>query len=100
MHAGAQLFYDEFTLDGSATYQVMVRTFTTRYDSPTRVEENSVLLSSLTLQATRQEDDDDHADLKSLVERIEQLIPVVAVWDRGSEANSRILLQAVAPKLC
>lgn len=65
------------------------------YESSTRHEDSYKLLAKLTFDQFQKDDQDDYSTFKSIVVRIELITPVSAVRDRGSEAKSRILLQAV-----
>lgn len=56
----------------------MGHAFTNHYDSPTLREENSKLLSTLSVQEVSKEGDDEYAALKLLMQRIELIAPVAA----------------------
>lgn len=78
------------------SYRGVVLAFNSRYDSSTCREYNSKIFASLSLSPTRGSKKDDHAALKTLIERFELLAPIVSLCDRDSESKSRILLQATS----
>lgn len=72
-----------------------IDTFKEKYDSPTPREETRKIMSSLSLTLKRGIGKDDHAALKSLIERREVLAPMIALPDLDSEAKSWIFLLAL-----
>lgn len=95
LRAGALPFYEYSTRAMVMSYRDIILAFNPNYDSPTRREENIKILSTLSLTSTRGTERDHHAALKELIERIELLATMSAIWYRDSEAKSRILLYAI-----
>lgn len=70
LRAGALAFYDEATCSSSLSYRILIHAFDTRFASPTRCEENSKILASLSLDNSMGEEKDEHSALKRIIERV------------------------------
>lgn len=94
--AVALAFYEDSSFTAGTPYRGVVEAFNSRYDSSTRREGNRKMLSALSLASTRVAERVNHAALKTVVERIDLLVPISAMEDLESEAKYRVLLNAVS----
>lgn len=96
LKSGALSFSDDSTRAMGIGYQGVIHAFNGRYDYPTGQEENSKILALLSLATSRGTESDNHAALKCLGERIQQLDHTAVLRHRDSEEKYLILFHTVS----